>query len=193
MKKIIFAAALALSSASAFSAPIFSFFVDGNTYTQDFVISNDSTAGEALESFTIDLTSTGKVFDISIGAPGVSYGVPFAATAGTDMTTGLLSSSVMDEGSFLTVSFADFNPAESFSWVIDIDGTSSSAVFGDDLIGAMISATFSNNTVVSGEVFAVAGNADAGQFVPTSVTNVSAPAALGLFLVMAGGLAFRRK
>ena len=150
------------------------FFLDGNTFLQPFAITNSTAAGGPnLVDFTLTLADP-FVFDTANGAS-----VPFAPVPPTDVLTGLdeVNGStnppgwvVADNSQTLNMTFTDFDPAETFQWNIDLDPDPlfDGAVFGDELIGSTVTATYSDGQILAGSLVAVAGNPDASTFVATS-------------------------
>lgn len=119
------------------------FRAEGDTFEQPMVLTNNSTQGEWLQTFVLDLTALGLEFDENLPT-----GKPFTASAASQALTGLVSSTsvVSADKKKLTLTFTDFAPGESISFVIDIDraGGQAAAIFGDDLIGADITTTMQN-------------------------------------------------
>jgi hypothetical protein len=82
MKNTLLAAAAVI--ALALSTPALAdgnlrFVISGDTFQQPFTLTNNSTGGETILSFGIDLTGTGLVFDpVDGGAPN---GLPVGLTA----------------------------------------------------------------------------------------------------------------
>jgi hypothetical protein len=153
------------------------FLIDGDTFTQPFAITNNSTAGETILEFGFDLTGTGVVFDpVDFGAPGNgTLGTPFTPQGGSDATTGLVNPvNVVDGSTFFKMNFTDFGVGETFSWLLDVDPADplapSPTIFGNNLIGALVYVDFSNGMRGSGFIEAVAGNDDAGQLVIRTFT-----------------------
>lgn len=183
-------------SGVASAAPVSSFLIDGNTFTQPFALNNDSTTGENITRFQMDLTGTGTVFDtISGGLPNTTIGVPFTPTGGSDAITGLSSFSVSDGGSILDIFFTDFNVAESFTWDIDLDfNPTPSTVLGSDLIGTSIFVDFSDGQRLFGNLTAVIGNSDASQFSVTGSTIIpnNVPEPQVIWLLSMGLISFFR-
>lgn len=202
-------AAITLSASAAYAVPSLSFIIDGDTFTDPFSFSNTSDAGESLLAFGIDLSGASGVsgvtndlcFDTVVGGPCRFTGgaTAFSATGGTGTSTGLQSSTVVDGGSTLDLTFNDFNPGETFSFVIDVDDAdaSNSTVLGSDMIGATAYADFSDGQRVLGTFIAVAGNSDASAFSATGTIEtpsaIPLPAGLPLLLSGIGGLAWLRR
>ncbi len=117
------------------------FRAEGDTFQQSMVLTNNSTQGELVQSFVLDLEDLGLEFDESL-----STGKPFTASAASRALTGLGTSVVSADKKSLTLTFTDFDPGESITFAIDIDraGGQAAAIFGDDLIGADISTTMQN-------------------------------------------------
>lgn len=153
------------------------FLIDGDTFTQPFAITNNSTAGESILSFGFNLAGTGVVFDPEDGgAPGNgTLGTPFTPQGGSDVTTGLVNPvNVVDGSTFFSMNFTNFGVGETFSWLLDVDPADPLAptptILGSNLIGALVYVDFSNGLRGSGLIQAVAGNDDAGQLVITTFT-----------------------
>ncbi|MFM7162891.1 MAG: right-handed parallel beta-helix repeat-containing protein, partial [Planctomycetaceae bacterium] len=139
-----------------------------------FSITNSTAAGGPnLVDFTLQLADP-YVFDTANGAS-----VPFAPVPPTEVLTGLDEVNgttnppgwvVADNSQNLNMTFTDFDPAETFQWNIDLDPDPlfDGAVFGDELIGSTVTATYSDGQVLAGSLVAVAGNPNASTFVATS-------------------------
>lgn len=193
------AAALAFSSPALADGSLY-FLIDGDTFTQPFSLTNNSTGGETILSFGFDLAGTGVVFDpVTGGAPGNgTAGTPFTPVGGSDVTTGLTGSpTIVDGATFFQIFFNSFNVGETFSFVLDVDPADPNAnatVLGNSLIGATIFADFSNGLRGTGQLIAVDGNPDASQFVITTFTPtpnaVPEPATWALMLLGFGGMGF---
>ena len=166
---------LVLAVGTAQSAPVLSFLIDGNTFTQPFSISNSSTGGEFVTRFQLDLTPVSMIFDTATGGPpgNGTIGVPFTPVGGDAALTGLVAGpGPVDGASLLDIAFTGFDPGETFRWDIDVDGASGSpiTVTGDMLIGALATIDFSDGQRLLGVLSAVAGDPDASQFVVTGIT-----------------------
>jgi hypothetical protein len=150
------------------------FFISGNTFLDPFSITNSSpVGGPDMVEFDLNLAGT-LVYD-TVGFAAT----PFAVVPPTDVDTGLQTVNgstnppgwvVADNSQNLNLTFDDFQPAETFSWSIDIDPSPAfdGAVFGSDLIGSTVQATYADGQVLSGSLVAVAGDPDASTFVATS-------------------------
>lgn len=181
----------------ASAVPMLDFIVDGDTFADNFNIENTSDAGENMLRFFIDLTGTtafATEFDTTNDGDGVdpfNAGTAFTPLGGTDATTGLTGSTVVDNGTTLDMIFNDFNPTETFTFIIDVDpsdGSLDSAITGDELIGATAFADFSDGQRVSGVFSAIAGNSDASGFAATGTTQTPAIPLPAPALLLAGGL-----
>jgi hypothetical protein len=172
------------------------FLIDGDTFTQPFDITNNSTAGETILEFGFDLTGTGVVFDpVDFGPPGNgTFGTPFTPQGGTDVTTGLVNPvNVVDGSTFFKMNFTDFGVGETFSWLLDVDPSdpnASATVLGSDLIGALVYVDFSNGMRGSGLIEAVAGNDDAGQLVIRTFTPTPTVPEPSTWAMMIAGFGF---
>lgn len=196
---LAFLVAIAVHSPIANAAPMLSFIIDGDTFSQPFSITNSSTAGENVVRFQLDLSALNLAYDtVDLGPPGNgTAGVPFTPVGGTDALTGLVGPVVIADGSkLLDIFFNNFQPGETFSWDIDVDGDAASggnpiSVFGNDLIGAIALIDFSDGQRLTGILQAVPGNSDASQFTVTGITPtpvVPEPASLAIWsLVSATG------
>jgi hypothetical protein len=181
------------------------FLIDGDTFTQPFAITNNSTAGETILEFGFNLAGTGVVFDPEdFGPPGNNtFGTAFTPQGGSDVTTGLVNPvNVVDGSTFFKMNFTDFGIGETFSWLLDVDPADPFAptptIFGNDLIGAAVYVDFSNGMRGSGLIEAVAGNSDAGQLVIRTFTptpGIPEPATWAMMIAGFGfaGAALRRR
>jgi len=173
------ACALAMAAPAQANGSLF-FLIEGDTFTQPFSITNNSTAGETVLGFGFDLSGTGLVFDpVSGGPPGNgSGGTPFTPLGVTDVSTGLiLPVNVVDGSTFFSMSFINFTVGKTFSWLLDVDPANPAAspsVFGNNLIGAAVYVDFSNGLRGSGFLQAVPGNEDASQLVINTFTETPA-------------------
>ncbi len=160
------------------------YFIDGDTFSQPFSISNSSDPGIDLTSFSFDMSTSvaGALYNTVSGAS-----VAFAPAAGSDVTTGLTTVNgtavppypnglVPDFSQLLALDFNDFNAGESFLWNIDADLTpgGDESVFGNQLIGSSVVVDFSNGVQLTGALMSVSGNPDASIFVATGMTGGAA-------------------
>lgn len=195
-------AGLLLSASTAASAGTIDidFLVDGDTYTQPWSISNNSTDGVLLESFVFDLRPLNTYcYDLSSSDCNSSLGVAFSAVNGS-ASTGFVNATVTDEpgglahNDFLKIDFNDFGQGETFQWDIDVDSTANSTVYGNELIGSTAYAQMSDGNTYFGSLEAIVGNSDASRFVISSVvsTDVPEPTTLAIFALGIMGLGARR-
>lgn len=153
----------------------------------------------ALDLSTITTPGGAFCYDTVAGGPCRFAGSAgaFSPAGGTDVITGLIGPVVVaDASQLLDISFADFDAGEFFRWDIDVDqiGATSSAVTGDEMVGATATVDFSDGTRLFGVISAVAGNSDAGQFVVTGVGRaVPEPGSLLLVGSAAFALALTRR
>lgn len=128
-------------------------------YVQPFVLNNNSTRNEQLQTFVVDLAAIGLVFDEG------AAGKPFTVVATTG-TPGLVSNVVSADKKSLTLTFNNFDPGEQIKFVIDVDRKigQDDAIFGDDLIGADISAILSGNRTVAGVMIGDPAKLTASEF-----------------------------
>lgn len=207
MKKVLcfalFTAAIVAANIAQ-ATPSLSFLVSGDTFNATFSFTNNSTAGEKIDRFVLNLSTiaTGGpfCFDTVDGGPcnpQPQTSTAFSAANGTDGTTGLTSpGAVTDGASVLDLHFSDFNVGESFAWHIDVDSTSQLSIYGNDLIGATVTAYFSNGLTAFGALYGVAGDEQASALsvdaiVPT--IDVPEPGSLALFGLAGTMLLYRRK
>lgn len=142
------------------------FRAEGDTFQQNMVLTNNSTQGEWLQTFVLDLTALGLEFDTSLPS-----GKPFTAPAASQTLTGFVSSVVSSDKTKLTLTFSDFAPGESIPFGIDIDraGGQAAAIFGDDLINADINTTMQNQAktatrVITGQMIGDPRKVTASEF-----------------------------
>ena len=197
LKTMALTAGLAISASAVHAVPMISFIVDGDTFSSPFSFTNTSNGGESLVAFGIDLTgsASGACFDLDLADVGCSAsgGTPFTPQSGSDALTGLQTFDVEQGGTTLDLTFNDFAPTETFSFIVDVDDTSGVTVLGSDLIGATAFADFSDGNRVLGTFAAVAGNSDASAFGATGIIDIpvaAVPLPAGLPLMLAGLGAF---
>lgn len=195
-------AGLMLSVSSAASAGVIDidFIVDGNTFSQPWSVSNNSTDNVLLESFVFDLRPLSTYcYDIDSSDCNSSAGVAFTPDSGS-AATGFVNATVTNEPGglnyydFLQINFSDFGQGETFSWDIDVDSTNHVSVYGNELIGSTAYAQMSDGNTYFGSLEAIVGNSDASRFVISSViaTDVPEPTTLAIFALGLMGLASRR-
>lgn len=117
------------------------FRANGDTFVQPFTLTNNGADGELLEQFVLDLTSIGLVFDEGVD------GKPFTVVGNPAINA---TASLSSNNQILTVDFTDFQPGETFQFVIDIDVAPetpgdppvAAPIFGNDLIGAAVTFNF---------------------------------------------------
>jgi hypothetical protein len=198
-RSLLGAGILLLASHAALAVPSLYFFIDGDTFTQPFSINNNSSSGERVTRFQLDLSPTGMVFDpVDLGPPGNgTLGTPFTPRNGSDALTGLVATTGPADGAtLLDLLFNDFNVGETFSWDIDIDGATGSpiSVFGNQLIGATAIIDFSDGQRLIGMLTEVIDNSDASEFTVTgrTTTPIPEPGSLALLLLGFAAIASRR-
>lgn len=189
LKSTLAALGLGLAVSAASATPSLFFLIDGDTFTQPFSITNNSTAGERVTRFQLDISPAGMVWDpVDLGPPGNgTAGTPFSPVGSDGATTGLVpTGGPADGATLLDLSFTGFDAGETFRWNLDIDGASGSPVTvpGNLLIGSLATIDFSDGQRLLGVLSAVAGNSDASQFVVTGITVT--PASLPGTLALAG-------
>jgi hypothetical protein len=173
-----------------------SFLIDGNTFGQPFSLTNTS-ASLDITRLTLNILPSGNIWDTTAADPGAAS-IPFQPLNDSGVTTGLVSvngtlvdpasnplvaagggalvgGGVADATGLLDLQFTSFGVTEEFRWDIDGDpvGSPDGATTGDSLIGSTIQLQFSDGSSLSGALQAVAGNADAAQFVASSGTNTA--------------------
>lgn len=214
LRGVAIATVLTVGIHQAQAASSLSFQVVGDTWTQPFSITNDSTAGEKVTRFQLDVSTvtTGRaiLFDTVGGVlpPNTSSGQDFQPTAGSDALTGLIpllgSPKVPDGATLLDISFTGFDPTETFSWLIDVDpadGIVPSTITGAGMIGTTALVDFDNNVRLTGILAPVPGNPEAAAFTvthtgPTPNGEIPEPitlVAVGLSVASLGGYLRRRR
>ena len=201
LRTLLAASTIALASSAAMATPALFFVVDGDTFTQPFSITNQSSASERVTRFQLNLTPSAMVFDtVDFGPPGNNtFGVPFTPRNGSDVLTGLVPTAGPADGSaFLDISFTNFDSSEAFVWDIDVDGADglTVSVFGNQLIGSLATIDFSNGERLFGTLSALQGRPQASQFVVTGrgiTPTLPEPGSLALagLALLAAGLARR--
>src|SRR5690606_14421406 len=88
-----------------------------DTTPNSFTIRNTSDAGVLLSQIKVILTGP-LLFDTAAGTPGAD---PFHAFSPGGQPVGFVSSSLSADSKALTLTFNDFDPAEDFTFTIDVD------------------------------------------------------------------------
>ncbi len=199
----VLAAVAGLSAAAAMATPSVTFVMDGNTFNQPFRLSNTSTGGEEIVSFSFDIstvTSPGGAYCFDTVSNIVCNGVvdtalPFTPQGGSAALTGLVGpSNVADGAQQISLAFNHFDAGEQLSWLIDVDqigNVAAQTVDGNELVGALVEVGFSSGQRLFGRMQLVPNDSNASQFVVTSV--VPEPSALSLGLLGLGLVAAARK
>ncbi len=138
------------------------FRADGDTFVQPFVLTNNATQGERLQTFVFDVSGLGLEFDID-----PVTGKPFTPIGNTGVLTGFTGATLSANKQVLTATFTDFAPGETLRFLVDIDiaGGVPASIFGDDLIGADVNINFSGNKSVAGQMAGDPASIAASQFI----------------------------
>ena len=198
IKVMALSTVLLLSSKATASIISVESFLDGNTASTGFNITNGASSTANIVSLTFDVSLIGLVFDTELGGAYTNGNArPLIPTRNSDLATGLIFPySVTDGSTEFTISFGSFNPGETFSWLIDLDFFSGrQKVFGSDLVGALLSISYDNGLTSLATYEAVSGNSNASQLVIVSTVgqlNVSEPAPFLLLIVGLAIISFRK-
>lgn len=165
-RQTIAAAGLLLASASSFAIPSAWFVLDGDTFTAQFKITNSSSASEQITSLSFVLPS-GFVFDTA-SSDSSNLSRDFASVIRPYLLNPATSTLPSDNGTSLLLGFSAFDGRPDnedtcggdcqYSWTVDVDsvgGVSTNndlSVLSNQLFGAQISVTFSEGTVLSGQL-----------------------------------------
>ena len=137
------------------------FRADGDTFIQPLTLTNNSIQSEKIQTFVLDVSGIGLQFDID-----AITGKPFTPVGTTGTATGFQTAILSPDLKTLTVTFNDFDPGETLQFIIDIDlaGGIQASVFGDDLIGADITATLTGSRIVAGQMIGDPSKVTASEF-----------------------------
>ena len=177
------------------------FEIVGDTLTQPFAITNNSTGGLRVTGFGVTLVSPygfDTVNNTAGGTFGVDAATPFTPNAASALATGYTGPlSVAEGATSLAFTFNNFDVGETFSWVIDVDGAGDNfTVTGNELIGSTGYADFSNGLRGTGTFIALGSNGSQfriNAFSPTP--SVPEPATWAMMIGGFGlvGAAMRRR
>lgn len=160
LSKFLAAAALIAGCSAAVATPSIRFLIDGDTFASPFVITNLSDNGEQIVSFSLTL-NTGFVFDTTTSSGNQGRyeflsSNQFATAAGSKQPTDGGDALAFQFGSSFTSSCPPISPSPcEFGWFVDIDTLSSAQevrVLGSNLVGATVSATFSDGSSARGSL-----------------------------------------
>ena len=147
------------------------FLIDGDTFTQPFTLTNASAAQQLISRVTLDISPTDLQFDID-----ATTGQPFNPLGGSDALTGLVPTVNLTD-TLLEMQFNDFDPSETFQWLLDVDFIGDpgdlSPVFGNDLIGSIMTIEFTDEVslatrTITGLLVADQNSRDAATFASSS-------------------------
>lgn len=152
LRKLLALLALALGSGAAMSTPTVMFLIDGDTFADDFKITNLSSS-ESITGITLTLP-VNFVFDTT--GTTANQGRYIADTN----NTGYLDASVpgpADSSTSVSFQFNGFVPnVDEYWWVLDVDGSNAASsgsdltVNGNMLIGATVAVSFDDGSTLTG-------------------------------------------
>jgi hypothetical protein len=142
-----------------------------------FAFTNSSTAGENITSIVLQIPAQ-FFFDTAAAAPGIAPSGPTVGP-GSPVTPAFVAP---DGSDFLTITFGDFNPGETFQFGVDIDSDAipDNTVNGAALVGTLATVTFSNGSVLQGE-FVDDGIPNNGIAAVLQIQEIPEPTSLALF------------
>jgi hypothetical protein len=167
-----------------------------------FSIVNNSDAGVQITQVLLTL-APGVVFDtVDDASPATSGTGPSFAFSSTTIDPLLVSGApIADGSSSVLLTFTGFDPGKTFDFTVDVDQTTGvnanvrRQVLGNEFAGGTIAVTFADSFV--GSPLTLTGTfTGAGQTASATVTTVipePSTFALGLFGIVAIGLAMRRR
>jgi MYXO-CTERM domain-containing protein len=213
LSKVLAATALAAASSITCAAPAAVFTIEGDTFSSGFAISNQSSADEHITRIAFNIAPAGMVFDtVNGGLPNSSSGSDFRPFSGDAGLTGFippLTNPALADGSSLLEMFFNgdttngdetFDSGETFRWNVDVDPADPNGdvtVFGNQLIGAVVTIDFDNGRRLTGTMRAWANHPQGAELIltgndpipPTNPTPEPGSLALaGLGLLAAGAL-----